>query len=350
MADKPLVLRYSHNVIEHLGLKLYQNRPTRVIAEVISNSWDADASRVNVRMNMRPGSKWIAVADNGHGMERHVLAKSFLVIGQGRRATPDQLSADGRPLMGRKGIGKLAPFGIAETVDVVTCAKGNKVNGLQVHWLRFKLSEMLAGAEGPSEYKPELLFEGTSLDEIPLAEDRTNTAVQEWLSLLKDTDSEGTGTLVIMSDLVLKRAIPKEQLISSLGTRFTVTIQDDFKVWVNDDVVTPKNALPECEFRIPATGFMTEDVNGESVRYWVGFVKSADWPQDDAGVGVYAHGKLAQDRPFTFGLKGREIFTRYMFAVVEADWLDELDADLISTDRTSIDWESDETKSLSEKP
>ena len=41
-----LVLRYSHNIVEHLGLKLYQNKPTNVIAEIISNSWDADAARV----------------------------------------------------------------------------------------------------------------------------------------------------------------------------------------------------------------------------------------------------------------------------------------------------------------
>ncbi|MEN1465109.1 hypothetical protein AAIH19_34605, partial [Pseudomonas aeruginosa] len=54
---------------------------------------------------------------------------------------------------------------------------------------------------------------------------------------------------------------------------------------------------------------------------------------------VYAHGKIAQDRAFFFGVKGSEIFSRYMYAVVEADWIDELDYDAISTDRTSINWD-----------
>ncbi len=45
-ATTPLVLRFSHNIIEHLGLKLYQNRPTNVVAELVSNSWDAGASNV----------------------------------------------------------------------------------------------------------------------------------------------------------------------------------------------------------------------------------------------------------------------------------------------------------------
>ena len=61
---------------------------------------------------------------------------------------------------------------------------------------------------------------------------------------------------------------------------------------------------------------------------------------------MYAHGKIAQDRPFTFGVKGKEIFTRYMFGVVEADWLDELDGDVISTDRTSVNWEAPELGEL----
>ena len=30
-----LVLTYSHNIVEHLGLKLYQNKPTNVIAEML---------------------------------------------------------------------------------------------------------------------------------------------------------------------------------------------------------------------------------------------------------------------------------------------------------------------------
>jgi hypothetical protein len=83
-------------------------------------------------------------------------------------------------------------------------------------------------------------------------------------------------------------------------------------------------------------------------RYWVGFVKSAAWPADQAGVGVYSHGKIAQDRPFTFGVKGKDIFTRYMFGVVEAEFLDELNSDLISTDRTSVNWDAPEVKALHE--
>src|SRR5690554_664087 len=136
--------------------------------------------------------------------------------------------------------------------------------------------------------------------------------------------------------------------MESIGLRFTVTLlREDFKVHVNDTVATEKQALPDFAFRIPSEGFAEEivQINGQDriIKHWVGFVEQAEWPQDQAGVGIYAHGKIAQDRPFVFGLKGREISTRYMYGVIEADWLDELDEDVVSTDRTSIDWEHSDT-------
>lgn len=154
-----------------------------------------------------------------------------------------------------------------------------------------------------------------------------------------------------MEDLSIKRKIPTKSLMESLGQRFTVTLlRDDFQVFVNNELVTEKQSLPEFSYREPSEGFKDEiiNINGidRKVRHWVGFVKEAEWPQDQAGVGVYAHGKIAQDRPFVFGLKGREISTRYMYGVIEADWLDELDEDIVSTDRTSINWNNDYTEEM----
>ena len=46
-------MKISHNIVEHLGLKLYQNKPTNVIAELVSNSWDANANRLNINITER---------------------------------------------------------------------------------------------------------------------------------------------------------------------------------------------------------------------------------------------------------------------------------------------------------
>ena len=37
------------NVLNHLGLKLYSNVPA-VLSEVVANSWDADASEVDIEI------------------------------------------------------------------------------------------------------------------------------------------------------------------------------------------------------------------------------------------------------------------------------------------------------------
>ncbi|HHQ1432580.1 TPA: ATP-binding protein, partial [Acinetobacter baumannii] len=79
MAD--YVLKYSHNIIEHLGLKLYQNKPTNVIAELVSNSWDAMAKNVYIDLVSSSGSPiGIIVTDDGQGMNNAEIINNWLVI------------------------------------------------------------------------------------------------------------------------------------------------------------------------------------------------------------------------------------------------------------------------------
>ena len=223
---------------------------------------------------------------------------------------------------------------------MVTCTIAGDAR--TAYWLRFDLETLLKQADGDAVYRPEIVVDGGELDEVEEREDATGQ-VEEWLKLI---EKGGSGTLVLMTELSLIRAISDAQLLASLGRRFTVTVGQDFAIAVNGRRATVRNTLPEFEFRIPERGEGLDSVGVRKVRYWIGFVKTAKWPQDQAGVGVYAHGKIAQDRPFTFGVRGKEIFTRYMFGVVQADWLDELKADVISTDRTSVNWEAPEVEPL----
>ncbi|AUQ24399.1 ATP-binding protein [Dickeya zeae] len=342
---KELTLKYSHNVIEHLGLKLYQNRPTNVLAELISNSWDADAE--NVWLDIE--SDHLAVYDDGDGMTRDVLADNYLVIGKKKRTADNvnQLTAKNRRMMGRKGIGKLAPFGIAQKLTLLTISRQSNL----CYWIEIDLQGLLSESNERNEnqfsYKPNVICDGVPVNALPSKPD-PHGYIKRFLSVIN-----GGGTLVIMDNLSLKRQLSKDRLKQSIGQRFTVTLlKDDFSVFVDREKVTEKQALPEFALRLPENGFSIETIslNGveRSVRHWVGFVEQAEWPQDQAGVGVYAHGKIAQDRPFVFGLKGREISTRYMYGVIEADWLDELDEDVVSTDRTSINWENDATEPMYE--
>jgi hypothetical protein len=341
--EAKFVLKFSHNVIEHLGLKLYQNKPTNVIAELVSNSWDADAKNVwiDLHTNSSGGPTAIVVTDNGSGMSAGVLKENYLIVGKQKRTRndPNELSPGGRKQMGRKGIGKLAPFGVARIVDLVT------VQNKLVTWLRFDYAEIVKNeSDGISlaEYEPEVLAFNRTIDDI-ISSDASDKLIKDSLSRLQEV---GKGTIVYAHSLTLRRSISPDQMLESLGRRFTVTLaRPDFIVSVNKTVIAEEHVFPEWELRIPEAGSLTASVETpagiKEIKYWAGFVKEATWPSEQAGVGIYAHGKIAQDRAFFFGNKGNEISSRYLYAVVEADWIDELENDAISTDRTSVDWENE---------
>lgn len=342
--DAKFVLKFSHNIIEHLGLKLYQNKPTNVIAELVSNSWDADAKNVWVHLYTTEDGKpsGIVVADDGFGMSNDVLTKNYLVVGKPKRAknAPAEKTPGGRLPMGRKGIGKLAPFGVARAVDMLTVQSGAAT------WLRFDYDSITEKSDQEqllNEYEPDPLAINANIG-VLIADGETPAAISEHLKKIQA--ESGSGTIIWAHRLTLIRAINPSIMLESLGRRFTVTLaRPDFIVKVNDTHIQEAHVFPEWELRIPANSG-TESVEVDTpigiktIKYWVGFVKAADWPSEKAGVGIYAHGKIAQDRPFFFGNKGNEIFTRYLYAVVEADWIDELEHDAISTDRTSIDWDN----------
>ena len=124
----------SRLTVDKLGVKLY-DRVSAVIAEIIANSYDADATEVTVRAPMgellATKSKGvitdrgyvIEVEDNGVGMIAEEVNEFYLKVGKERRNDPkrgDLSKIHKRRVMGRKGVGKLAPFGVCEKIEVIT--------------------------------------------------------------------------------------------------------------------------------------------------------------------------------------------------------------------------------------
>lgn len=103
------------NVLNHLGIGLYSSTPA-VVTEIVANAWDADATRVDIQIT----ESTILVTDNGHGMGARELQGRFLKVGYARREQPggDRSPKYGRPVMGRKGIGKLAMFSLANRIEI----------------------------------------------------------------------------------------------------------------------------------------------------------------------------------------------------------------------------------------
>src|SRR5437899_9866516 len=123
---RPYELRISRLTIDKLGVKLY-DKASAVVAELIANGYDADAELVTVKVplstalatktqrgKIRDAKYTIEVVDDGHGMTPDEAIDFYLTVGRDRRLVIGQggySRAKRRPVMGRKGIGKLAPFG-----------------------------------------------------------------------------------------------------------------------------------------------------------------------------------------------------------------------------------------------
>lgn len=338
--DPEAALEFDHNIVEHLGLKLYRNKPGNVLAELVANSWDAGATEVQINVEITDAGGTIYIVDNGVGMSLDDIKNRYLKVGKPKRRSPSERAQLNRRPMGRKGLGKLAPFGISNTVQVITASNG------KVNWFQLSLNDLRKLGES-GKYKPGFLayevdYGGATLDE--LATEGSTEA--NFLARLK-SDEQSEGTLVLLQGIKASDLPERPTIVKELGDRFTVVlVRENFQVKVQGQPITEDEALPNFELRIPEEGFLTEELEKGTVRFWAGFVPAASWASDQAGVGVFAHGKIAQDRPFFFNAKGKEVFQRYLYAVVEADWIDEFDDDLIGTDRSSIDWGADELSEL----
>jgi len=118
----------SLSVLDHLGRNLYRSFVT-VLGEAISNSWDANANNVWIYVDKDKNNFFIK--DDGDGMNSDDFQNKFLKIGYSKRKKGEKCSSEGRPFIGRKGIGKLALLSCSSKITVISkTKKGEYVGGL----------------------------------------------------------------------------------------------------------------------------------------------------------------------------------------------------------------------------
>lgn len=107
----------SLSILNHLGRNLYRSFIT-VLGEAISNAWDADARNVQITIDRDKGM--LIIEDDGQGMTEDDFQNKFLKIGYSKRKDNVSATKNGRPFIGRKGIGKLALLSCAKRITVLT--------------------------------------------------------------------------------------------------------------------------------------------------------------------------------------------------------------------------------------
>ena len=334
-------MNISNTVLYHLGINLYSNIPA-VLSEVVANSWDADATNVYIEIE----KDVIIITDDGHGMTLNDINNKYLLVGYPRRihneAVTDRYK---RKVMGRKGIGKLSLFSIAETITVETNKEGEK-NG-------FVMSKQ--DIDDHIEEKNEQPYEPKSLpeSEIVLTEN---------------------GTRIVLTDL--KKRITKAHpnyLRKRLARRFSIIGDDDFTVCVDGTPISITDRdyfhkiqflwhygdksekyielctnleKPEHNEKRDGTIKVTDEDNIEnltdSVKGWIGTVrkpkeltdKNVDGNEDINEnlnkIVIMVRGKLAQENILD-DFRQAGFYTKYLIGEIHADFLDMDNLDDITT-------------------
>ena len=312
MESKKLKMSFDPHTIEHLGVKMYSVLPN-AIAELIANAYDAEAKVVNVVLKEDEGEKSISVIDDGVGMTFQEINNNFLRIGRKRREEDNGMSPNGiRKVTGRKGLGKLAFFGIGDTINIETKKDGKCVK-FTLKW------DDLINSKTP-EYEPH--FD------------------------ISDCAQEETGTIIELKDLKRKSAFDKQGLAISLSKLFNF-FDESFKVYISyngddklqiDDKLKYNNLDKQIEWIFPENRDILNDyLNNKQVS---GLIMATEKPLKPGlrGVTLFAHGRLV-NAPEFFGVGESSHGYSYFTGWLNVDFVDELEEDVISTDRQSLNWD-----------
>lgn len=345
----PYSMKIERQIVDKLGLKLY-DKVSAVVAELIANSYDADAENVIIKLplgkalavrrgkNIEEKRYVIEVIDDGHGMTPNEANDLYLHVGKDRRNDPKQSNLSRtkkRPVMGRKGIGKLAPFGVCRTIEVRSAGGTKTEKGYEVTHFELDYDAILEEtSESDRDYHPHPLSDDEKFDAIP-------------------------GTVIRLKNF-LPRVVPdKETFLRQLSYRFLPL--PDFKVLVQDT----KQEKPEPRFEVSlhdipiaeATKIIVDDrpvvtSMGEKLKVtgWIGMAKESHKNVEFAGVRIYARGKIAaitRDFGSPAGFTGEFVARSYLVGELRADWLDD-EEDLIQTHRQDILWSTELGQSFSE--
>lgn len=327
----------SRTTIDKLGIQLY-DKPSAALVELIANAYDADAERVEIEvpLNETLASKKgkiitdldykIVVRDYGHGMSAQEVNDHYLKVGTDRRSDTkrgEKSRGKGRKVTGRKGIGKLAPFGICKRIEVKTAGGAKTSEGYQVSHFVMDYDKILSDVDAP--YIPD-----------PAKED--------------GTFADQTGTQITLSNFLHKRTPDRDTFHRQLSRKFSLGVPD-FEVNIKDTVTNDQFKLGELEVEInqdtkielDAQPITTEEGENLPISGWVAYAKYPYKNEEVAGVRIYSRGKLAattKDFGISAGFHGEHTVRSYLVGVIHADWIDE-DEDLNRTDRQDILWDSE---------
>jgi hypothetical protein len=332
--NKQFHFEFSLEVLNHLGRGLYRSFAT-VIAEAISNSWDAEATEVKISIR----NNKLIVEDNGKGMDASDFQGKFLNVGYARRQDPQNKSK--RIVIGRKGIGKLAMLSISHKVTILSKKSGCDITG---------------GKINNSTLDKEISQHGNYfLDNLSKSD----------LRLFKKKE----GTIIIFEDLKTKQNkddLIRKYIATQFNFMFSIRRNDSFEIKVNNKKVSEKDLtdLNENTQFLWFLGEKNEDrkrlyknlakdkviantsfnFEGKIIKIR-GFIASVKHPRHlllrgssetfKASINLFCNGRLRQENLFE-EITSKMIAEEYLYGEVHVDGLEDEQIDRFTSSREGI--------------
>ncbi|MDE0701529.1 MAG: ATP-binding protein [Acidimicrobiaceae bacterium] len=327
--QSPFTMTIDMGALEALGIKLYSNAAA-VLTELVANAYDADATLVQIEWNIDQSS--VIVSDDGIGMTQRELNDRFLVTGYQKRLVEGSHSTKwNRPFMGRKGIGKLSVFSIADEIFIYT-TKNDETTGC-----RIDVDDLKQQIASRQDYHP---------DKVDVPEEHS-----------------GEGTTIVLNRLNSKRvSLTASALRKRLARRFDVLDQTPpeqggFRIEIDGEQLTfedrqdlkrleflwefgeqrlPDQILPKETKRYVLDECKVAGRDDWKVRGWIGTARTpSDLADDGEGGSLKNIMLLARKRPIHEGIIDKLDFSRvfgsYVTGQIEADFLDVDEEDDIAT-------------------
>ncbi len=321
MPQQELKMTFDPNTIEHLGVRMYSTLPP-VLAELIANSYDADAENIKLNLKDDTADKEITIEDDGLGMSFDDINNKFLRIGRNRRDDGDDpASAKGRKAIGKKGLGKLSFFGISHEIEIAT-KKDGKLNVFIMRW------EDIKGAD--KEYTP-----------VIVKKDETCGAAEH-------------GTTITLRKLQRDSNFLPEDIATSLSKIFI--IDASFKITLQHNLGAPIEVTnerkyadldKEIEWDVPADIGMESDYarKAQVTGHLIATEKPISPKTNMRGVVLFSRNKLVNQAEYFSDSESSHFFS-YLTGWLEVDFIDDLAEDVIETNRQSLIWDHPEMAEL----
>lgn len=220
---------------------------TTALLELVKNSYDADATRVEIEIFSRSPKKFIRIADNGCGMTENEVEKYWLRIGYSEKRS-NRFSRLKRRKTGEKGIGRISADRLGAILELKTKAKNKKTFGLQVNWNDFNV-------------------EGKDLTTIPL--DIISKPQIEIPTFGREKISSGT-------ELIIKKMRQTwiKNDIENFYDELTILVPpfkqvQDFEIYLKTDVAKEYNKKVESPFYENAEIELNAEFDGKEIFYYL---------------------------------------------------------------------------------